>query len=94
MGNLERDTVLTGKNLNIACAELLGRNGLSAPVCEADYDPVPEADGPKAIFSFAAVFAEWQVQGGVGVCVRSGSRQSYGRPAVLIPDPNAPAAPM
>jgi xanthine dehydrogenase YagR molybdenum-binding subunit len=28
---------------------------------EGDYDPIPEAEGPKAIFSFAAIFAEVRV---------------------------------
>lgn len=35
-------------------------------VAEADYDPVEEANGPKAIFSFAAVFAEVRVDEDLG----------------------------
>ncbi len=35
-------------------------------VAEADYDPVEEANGPKAIFSFAAVFAEVRVDEELG----------------------------
>ncbi len=35
-------------------------------VAEADYDPVEEADGSKAIFSFAAVFAEVRIDEELG----------------------------
>jgi xanthine dehydrogenase YagR molybdenum-binding subunit len=35
-------------------------------VAEADYDPVEEANGPKAIFSFAAIFAEVRVDEDLG----------------------------
>lgn len=49
------------KNLNITYAELLARNGLSTLVADGDYNPVPEHEGPKAIFSFGAVFAEVRV---------------------------------
>ena len=52
---------LTGKNLNITYAELLARNELPSLVGDGDYDPVEEAMGPKAIFSFGAVFAEVRV---------------------------------
>ncbi|HTJ90410.1 MAG TPA: xanthine dehydrogenase family protein molybdopterin-binding subunit [Acidocella sp.] len=52
---------LTGKNLHIAYAELLARNGLLNLVGDGDYDPIEEAVGPKAIFSFSAVFAEVRV---------------------------------
>ena len=52
---------LAGKNLNITYAELLARNGLSSLAGDGDYDPVEEAMGPKAIFSFGAVFAEVRV---------------------------------
>jgi len=58
---------LAGHNLNITYAELLARNGLSTLVVEADYDPVPEPEGPKAIFSFAAVFAEVRVDPDLGL---------------------------
>ena len=47
---------LAGTNLNITYAELLARNGLSNLVGDGDYDPVEEANGPRAIFSFSAVF--------------------------------------
>lgn len=36
-------------------------------VAEADYDPVDEANGPMAIFSFAAVFAEVRVDEELGL---------------------------
>jgi xanthine dehydrogenase YagR molybdenum-binding subunit len=52
---------LAGKNLNITYAELLTRNELSSLAGDGDYDPVEEAMGPKAIFSFGAVFAEVRV---------------------------------
>jgi xanthine dehydrogenase YagR molybdenum-binding subunit len=52
---------LAGKNLNVAYAELLARNELPSLTGDGDYDPVEEAMGPKAIFSFAAVFAEVRV---------------------------------
>lgn len=52
---------LARKNLNITYAELLARNGLATLAADADYDPVPEHEGPKAIFSFGAVFAEVRI---------------------------------
>jgi CO/xanthine dehydrogenase Mo-binding subunit len=52
---------LAGKNLNITYAELLTRNELSSLAGDGDYDPVEEAMGPKAIFSFGAVFTEARV---------------------------------
>jgi xanthine dehydrogenase YagR molybdenum-binding subunit len=52
----------TATNLNINYRELLARNGLSSLVGEGDYNPVEEAIGPKAIFSFSAVFAEVRVE--------------------------------
>jgi xanthine dehydrogenase YagR molybdenum-binding subunit len=58
---LDKAMALAGNNPIIGYAELLARNGLSALSAEADYDPVPESDGPKAVFSFAAVFAEVKI---------------------------------
>ncbi len=58
---------LAGTNLNVTYAELLARNGLPILMAEADYDPVPEADGPKAVFSFSAVFAEVRVDPDLGL---------------------------
>ena len=49
---------LQGTNLNVTYAEVLARNGLSSLVGDGDYNPVEEANGPKAIFSFSAIFAE------------------------------------
>ena len=57
---------LARKNQNITYAELLARNGLPALTADGNYDPVAEADGPKAIFSFAAVFAEVRVDPELG----------------------------
>jgi xanthine dehydrogenase YagR molybdenum-binding subunit len=48
-------------NLNISYAELLTRNGLATLSTDGDYNPIEEANGPKAIFSFSAVFAEVRV---------------------------------
>jgi xanthine dehydrogenase YagR molybdenum-binding subunit len=58
---------LSTRNLNITYAELLARNGLTTLVGEADYNPVEEANGPKAIFSFSAVFAEVRVDPDLGL---------------------------
>jgi xanthine dehydrogenase YagR molybdenum-binding subunit len=58
---------LTKTNLNITYAELLARNGLSSLVGDGHYDPVEEVNGPKAIFSFSAVFAEVRVDPDLGL---------------------------
>ncbi|WMT76379.1 xanthine dehydrogenase family protein molybdopterin-binding subunit [Bradyrhizobium sp. Ash2021] len=55
------------RNVKVSYAELLARSGLSELVGEGKYDPVEEANGPKAIFSFAAVFAEVRVDPELGV---------------------------
>lgn len=57
---------LPGRNLTVAYAELLARNQLTCLVGEGDYDPIEEAMGPKAIFSFSAVFAEVRVDPELG----------------------------
>jgi xanthine dehydrogenase YagR molybdenum-binding subunit len=58
---------LAGTNLNITYAELLARNGLSTLVADGDYDPLEKAQGPKAVFSFSAVFAEVRVDPDLGL---------------------------
>jgi xanthine dehydrogenase YagR molybdenum-binding subunit len=58
---------LARTNLNITYAELLSRNGLSSLVGDGNYDPVEEVNGPKAIFSFSAVFAEVRVDPDLGL---------------------------
>jgi len=58
---------LARTNRNITYAELLGRNGLGSLVGDGDYAPVEEAAGPKAIFSFSAVFAEVRVDPDLGI---------------------------
>ena len=58
---------VSGKNLNVTYAELLQRNAISTLALDAEYDPVPESDGPKAVFSFAAVFAEVRVDPDFGL---------------------------
>jgi xanthine dehydrogenase YagR molybdenum-binding subunit len=59
--------LLARTNLNITYAELLARNGLSSLVGDGDYNPVEEVNGPKAVFSFSAVFAEVRVDPEFGV---------------------------
>jgi xanthine dehydrogenase YagR molybdenum-binding subunit len=59
--------MLTGKDLDVSYAELLARNELPALAADGDYDPVEEALGPKAVFSFAAVFAEVRVDPDLGL---------------------------
>jgi xanthine dehydrogenase YagR molybdenum-binding subunit len=51
----------------IAYSDLLARNGLDVLSGDGDYDPVEEAKGPKAIFSFSAVFAEVRVDEELGL---------------------------
>jgi xanthine dehydrogenase YagR molybdenum-binding subunit len=58
---------VVGKGLRITYAELLARNGLSTLVAEGDYNPVDEHLGPKAVFSFSAVFAEVRVDPDFGL---------------------------
>ncbi|HTV37391.1 MAG TPA: xanthine dehydrogenase family protein molybdopterin-binding subunit, partial [Xanthobacteraceae bacterium] len=55
------------KNVSVTYAELLARNGMSELVADGNYDPVEEASGPKAVFSFAAVFAEVRVDPDLGL---------------------------
>lgn len=52
---------LVGTDRRISYVELLARNGLPFLSAEGDYDPIEEANGPKAVFSFSAVFAEVRV---------------------------------
>jgi xanthine dehydrogenase YagR molybdenum-binding subunit len=54
-------------NLIITYAKLLAHNGLSSLVGDGDYDPVAEVNGPKALFSFSAVFAEVRVDPDLGL---------------------------
>jgi xanthine dehydrogenase YagR molybdenum-binding subunit len=54
-------------NQNVTYAELLARNGLSSLLGDGDYAPVEEPNGPKAIFSFSAVFAEVRVDADLGL---------------------------
>jgi xanthine dehydrogenase YagR molybdenum-binding subunit len=62
----ERAMALSENNPNVGYAELLAQRGGATLSAEADYDPVPESDGPKAVFSFAAVFAEVRVDPELG----------------------------
>ncbi len=56
---------LARKNLDISYAELLARNDLSSLTGDGNYDPI--AQGPKAVFSFSAVFAEVHVDPDLGL---------------------------
>jgi xanthine dehydrogenase YagR molybdenum-binding subunit len=58
---------LAKSNVHITYAGLLARNGLSSLVGNGDYDPVEEVNGPKAVFSFAAVFAEVRIDPDLGL---------------------------
>jgi xanthine dehydrogenase YagR molybdenum-binding subunit len=58
---------LPGTDLTVSYPELLARNELPALAADGDYDPVEEALGPKAVFSFAAVFAEVCVDPDLGL---------------------------
>jgi len=55
------------KKVSITYAEQLARNKMSELVADGNYDPVEEANGPKAVFSFAAVFAEVRVDRDLGL---------------------------
>ncbi len=57
--------VVPRRNQEIAYDELLLRNDLSSLTGEGNYDPSPE--GPKATFSFSAVFAEVRVDPDLGL---------------------------
>ena len=52
---------------SIAYRDLLARNGVDALSADGDYDPVEEAKGPQAIFSFSALFAEVRVDEDLGL---------------------------
>ena len=58
---------LTLGNQSITYGELLVQNGLDSLVGDGEYDPVEEAKGPNAIFSFSAVFAEVRVDENLGL---------------------------
>src|SRR5437867_2497360 len=57
--------VFAKKNVEITYSELLKRNDLSSLTGDGDYDPATE--GPKATFSFSAVFAEVHVDPDFGL---------------------------
>jgi xanthine dehydrogenase YagR molybdenum-binding subunit len=58
---------LTVGDRRISYTDLLVRNGLEKLTGDGNYDPVEEARGPKAIFSFSAVFAEVRVDEELGL---------------------------
>ncbi|HEY2757807.1 MAG TPA: xanthine dehydrogenase family protein molybdopterin-binding subunit [Pseudolabrys sp.] len=77
---------MTGSNLNVTYAELLARNGLSNLIGDGDYNPVEEANGPKAIFSFSAVFAEVRVDPDLGLVRVSRVVGAYDAGRILNPN--------
>jgi xanthine dehydrogenase YagR molybdenum-binding subunit len=81
----EKAMALAKDKVNIDYAELLARHGLSTLAAEADYDPVEEANGPKAIFSFAAVFAEARVDPELGLVRLSRFVGAYDAGRVINP---------
>ena len=52
---------------SIVYRDLLARNGVDALSADGDYDPVEEAKGLHAIFSFSALFAEVRVDEDLGL---------------------------
>jgi xanthine dehydrogenase YagR molybdenum-binding subunit len=76
---------LVRTNLNITYAELLARNGLSSLVGDGDYNPVEEVNGPKAVFSFSAVFAEVRVDPEFGVVRASRVVGAYDAGRIINP---------
>jgi xanthine dehydrogenase YagR molybdenum-binding subunit len=58
---------LVGRNARITYSDLLTRNKLSTLVGDGRYDPVEETKGPKAIFSFSALFVEVRVDPDLGL---------------------------
>jgi xanthine dehydrogenase YagR molybdenum-binding subunit len=76
---------LAGKNLNISYTELLARNSLSSLTADGDYDPIEEAKGPKAVFSFAAVFAEVRVDPDFGLVRLSRFLGAYDAGRIINP---------
>jgi xanthine dehydrogenase YagR molybdenum-binding subunit len=61
------DGGLTVGNRTITYTDLLVRNGLDMLSGDGDYQPVEEAQGSKAIFSFSALFAEVRVDEELGL---------------------------
>ena len=57
--------MLRSKNVSVTYAQLLTRNELAFLVGDGNYDPA--AEGPKAVFSFSAVFAEVRVDPDFGL---------------------------
>jgi xanthine dehydrogenase YagR molybdenum-binding subunit len=76
---------LARRNVTITYAELLARNGLAELVADGDYDPVEEANGPKAIFSFSAVFAEVRVDPELGLVRMSRFVGAYDAARIINP---------
>ena len=58
---------LAGSGHKVAYQALMRANGMPSIIGDGDYAPVAESDGPKAIFSFAAVYAEVHVDEELGL---------------------------
>jgi xanthine dehydrogenase YagR molybdenum-binding subunit len=71
------------KNLSISYAELMARNDLPSLTGDGNYDPIPA--GPKAVFSFSAVFAEVRVDPDLGLVRLSRFLGAYDCGRVLNP---------
>ena len=52
---------------HLCCRTARPQRALSNLVGDGNYDPVEEANGPRAIFSFSAVFAEVRVDPDFGL---------------------------
>src|SRR4029077_3132150 len=63
------------------------RNGLATLVGDGNYDPVEEANGPKAVFSFAAVFAEVRVDPDLGLVRLNRVVGAYDAGRIINPKP-------
>jgi xanthine dehydrogenase YagR molybdenum-binding subunit len=76
---------LAGTGRAISYADLLARNGLAVLTGEGDYDPVEEANGPKAVFSFSALFAEVRVDPDLGLVRLSRFTGAYDAGRIINP---------
>jgi xanthine dehydrogenase YagR molybdenum-binding subunit len=69
----------------ITYSDLLARNSLKVLIGDGNYDPVEEAKGPTAIFSFSALFAEVQVDEELGLVRLSRFLGAYDAGRIINP---------
>src|SRR5260370_21255228 len=69
----------------ITYSDLLARNSLKVLIGDGNYDPVEEAKGPTAIFSFSALFAEVQVDEEFGLVRLSRFLGAYDAGRIINP---------